>query len=206
MCRALACDCTSCHISIGKSSLRELMHAENVPPPSHQMFGQMYDQLKVVADRLMRRESQQYLLQSTALVHEAYVRLASRQADIYDTQADFLAAATEVMRRILIDSARARRSLKRGGSATRVDMGDEVLGTVSPAPVMLDLDDAITQLERQDPELATIVKLRFYAGLSGEQIAMALSISRSTVDRRWAFAKAWLAVRLSSTLALRERR
>lgn len=153
----------------------------------------VYAQLRAIAQRQLQRERPGHTLEATALVHEAYVRLA--QAGVAWSQPGaFYVAASEAMRRILIEHARRRGRMKRGGGARRLDLDLShvaELGDTDPDGIMA-LDDAFRRLEGADPRAASIVGLRFYAGLSIEQTALALGLSERTVKRDWEFGRAWL--------------
>lgn len=157
----------------------------------------VYDELRLLAARRLAQEKQGLTLQPTALVHEAYLRLTGNDAEQqWDGRGHFFAAAAEAMRRILIDNARHRKRLKRGGERVRVELDDVAAIVEAPEEELLDLDDALTALAAEDSVKAELVKLRFYAGLSVEQAAECLDISRATADRYWSFARAWLYERL----------
>jgi RNA polymerase sigma factor (TIGR02999 family) len=158
----------------------------------------MYEQLRGEAQRLMDGERAEHTLQPTALVHEAYLRLIGERDVPWQNRAHFYAAAAEAMRRILIDHAKARGRLRRGGGARRVPLN---LGDVADfwnLDEILSLDDAIHRLEEQDPALAEVVRMRFYAGLSVEATADALRVSPATVKRRWEYGRTWLFRALST--------
>jgi RNA polymerase sigma factor (TIGR02999 family) len=141
----------------------------------------------------MAHERPEHTLQATALVHEAYLRLVDEAAIVrWDSRGHFFAAAAEAMRRILIDSARQRSALKRGGDCHRVDLLDEPAVLGSDQLDLLALDEALQKLESEHPEKALLVKLRFFAGCGLEESAEMLGISRATAQRNWAFARAWL--------------
>ena len=132
-------------------------------------------------------------LQATALVHEAYVRLVDQSVpQQWENQRHFFAAAAEAMRRILVDSARRKLRRKRDGDRNRVDLTDVADVVDSPGDDLLDLHDALTKLAKVDPTSADLVKLKYFAGLSIPEIAELVRMSPRTVDRRWAFARAWL--------------
>ncbi len=152
----------------------------------------VYDQLRAVAQRALAAERPDHTLQATALVHEAYLKLVGEREIPWASRAHFYVAAAEAMRRILIDHARARGRVKRGGGGrARLTLSD-VTDLASKPDQILRFDEAFGRLEGESPEVAAIVRLRFFAGLSVEQTAEALGLSTSTVDRRWAFARAWL--------------
>jgi RNA polymerase sigma factor (TIGR02999 family) len=150
------------------------------------------DQLKAIARRRMDQERAGPTLQATALVHEAWMRLAGSADVAWSSRAHFYGAAAEAMRRILIEHARGRGREKRGGAAKRLPLSVVDLATDPDSAQILALDEAIGRLERQDARAARIVRLRFYAGLSVDETAAALDVSRRTVLREWSFARAWL--------------
>jgi RNA polymerase sigma factor (TIGR02999 family) len=157
----------------------------------------VYEELRRLAFRRLEREAPGQTLQATALVHEAYIRLVGGDPGRrWDGRGHFFAAAAEAMRRILVDRARNRRRLKRGGGRERVDLD---LGSVplnAPGDDLIDLDEALTDLGREDPLCARLVALRFFAGLTQAEAAEALGLARRTADRHWAYARAWLYERL----------
>jgi RNA polymerase sigma factor (TIGR02999 family) len=157
----------------------------------------VYDQLRAVAQQRMGAERPGHTLQATALVHEAFLRLVGPRELPWHSQAHFYAAAAEAMRRILVDHARTRKREKRGGSRSRVALNVVDLAASEDCEEILALDEAFRRLEQQEPEMAAVVRLRFYAGLSVDQTAEALDLSPRTVDRRWKFARAWLFRELS---------
>lgn len=156
------------------------------------LLPKVYDQLRAAAQDVLMSERPGHTLQATALVSEAYLRLVGERKVPWANRAHFYAAAAEAMRRVLIDHARARGREKRGGGRAKLslsDLGD--LAVADPDDVVR-FDDALGRLEIEAPDAAQIVRLRFLAGLSVDQTAEALGMSPSTVDRRWAFARAWL--------------
>jgi RNA polymerase sigma factor (TIGR02999 family) len=153
----------------------------------------VYAELRRLAIHRMSTEKPGLTLQPTALVHEAYIRLVGDAAIKWDGRAHFFAAAAEAMRRILIENARRRKSLKRGGNVSRRELADDdAVVNLDSADELLDLDAALTKLAASEPELATLVELRFFAGLTVEEAAQAMGISTRTLKRNWAFARAWL--------------
>jgi RNA polymerase sigma factor (TIGR02999 family) len=152
----------------------------------------VYDELRGLARAKLRHERQGHSLQATALVHEAYIRMLGAERPSWNDRGHFFRAAAEAMRRILIDHARKRGRAKRGGDRVQVTLGDVSVGTGLPLEDLLALDEAIQRLEGQDPRMAEIVRLRFFAGLSVEETANALEVSERTVKREWAVARAWL--------------
>jgi RNA polymerase sigma factor (TIGR02999 family) len=155
---------------------------------------------KLAAQKLAQEKPGQ-TLQATALVHEAYLRLVGpNAARAWNDQAHFLAAAAEAMRRILIDHARQKRRLKRGGSWQRVPLADAEAVAGAPANELLALDAALERLATTHPHKAQLVKLRYFAGLSLEEAAAVLGVSRATASRYWKFARAWLINALNENL------
>jgi RNA polymerase sigma factor (TIGR02999 family) len=155
----------------------------------------VYDELRRLARQRMGQERAGQTLQATALVHEAYVRLvAGNKAKSWEGRWHFFAAAAEAMRWILVDQARRRGRVKRGGGATRrrIDLEDLDLPADDPPQELLAVDDGLTALAAKHPEKAQLVKLRYFAGLTIEEAAEATGVSVATANRRWAYAKAWL--------------
>jgi RNA polymerase sigma factor (TIGR02999 family) len=152
----------------------------------------VYDELRMIARMRMSQERQGHTLQATALVHEVYVRMLGSDSPPWNDRVHFFRAAAEAMKRILIDHARKRRRIKRGGGRVQVTLADVEVGAGLPLEDLLALDEAIRRLGGQDPRMAEIVRLRFFAGLSVEETAKALEVSERTVKREWAVARAWL--------------
>jgi RNA polymerase sigma factor (TIGR02999 family) len=157
----------------------------------------VYDELRKLAAVRMAEEKPGQTLQPTALVHEAYVRLVGgEQPRGWDGRGHFFAAAAEAMRRILVDSARRKKAEKRGGGRARADLDGESLAAGDSPFDLLELDDLLNHLAKVNPAAADLVKLRFFAGLTGDQTAAALGISPRAADSLWAYARAWLFERL----------
>jgi len=153
----------------------------------------VYEQLRAIAQQRMALERRDHTLQATALVHEAYAKLVGMGDLPWSGRAGFFHAASEAMRRILIDHARRRHAGKRKAQGTRITLHDVAdLASSEDADEILALDGAFQRLERVHPATAAVVRLRFYAGLSVEETAEALSLSPRTVSREWTFARAWL--------------
>jgi RNA polymerase sigma factor (TIGR02999 family) len=164
------------------------------PSAAEQLLPLVYDELRKLAAQKMAREAPGQTLQATALVHEAYIRLVDPEVpQTWDGRRHFFAAAAEAMRRILIERARQKRSLKGGGERHRVLL-DEIEPAVLPmsADDLLDLDQALERLEQKDARKAQLVKLRFFAGLTTAQAAQALGVSISTAENDWTYARSWL--------------
>jgi RNA polymerase sigma factor (TIGR02999 family) len=153
----------------------------------------VYDELRKLAAAKLAQEKSGQTLQATALVHEAYLRLIDRElAPQYNGRTHFFRAAAEAMRRILVDRARAKRSQKRGGGRRQVDLELAAEAVEEAADEIVALDEALEEFARRDPAKAELVKLRYFAGLSVEDAAGVLGISRATADRHWRYAKTWL--------------
>ena len=157
----------------------------------------VYAELRRQADRVLRREGEGHTLQPTALVHEAWLRLGGQHDARWESRTQFFAVAAQTMRRVLVDYARTRRALKRGGGATQLSLGDADGAPAAPgAPLdlvdVIALDDALARLAALDPQKARLVDLRYFAGLSIPEAAAALGVSPATVGREWAVARMWL--------------
>lgn len=164
----------------------------------------VYGELRAMAARAMRQERPDLTLQATALVHEAYLRLVGNDDDPHtggrqwDGRWHFFAAAADAMRRILVDHARSRRRLKRGGGARRVSLEAAELTVGGRSRDVLALDEALLELEQKHPDKAQLVKLRYFAGLTMDEAARAMRISPRTAGRAWAYARAWLYARINA--------
>jgi RNA polymerase sigma factor (TIGR02999 family) len=152
----------------------------------------VYRELHLRARRAMAREREAHSLQTTALIHEAYLRLVGSAPVAWESRGHFFAIAARLMRRILVDRARARRSLKRGGVARPVSFDEELVVAPSPARDMVSLDEALTALAAEDERKSKVVEMRFFGGLSVEETAAVLGVSPQTVLRDWRLSKAWL--------------
>jgi RNA polymerase sigma factor (TIGR02999 family) len=168
--------------------------AQGQAQASRDLLPLVYDELRRLAARRMALEQPGQTLQATALVHEAYLRLVGSGPDQpWDGRGHFFAAAAEAMRRILIDRARDRKRLKRGGTRRRESLDlNSFLDDDAPPDDLLDLDEALERLAKADPRAAELVKLRLFAGLNLEEAAKALGVVRRTAERDWSFARAWL--------------
>ena len=168
------------------------------PRAAAELLPLVYGQLRALAARKMRQERPDQTLQATALVHEAYLRLVDSNTNrSWDGRGHFFAAAAEAMRRILVDQARCRGRIKRGGGGggggrQRVDLENIDLPVNEPPEELLVVDEGLTALAAQHPEKAQLVKLRYFAGLTVEEAAQAMGTSVATANRHWAFARAWL--------------
>ncbi|MBI5765028.1 MAG: sigma-70 family RNA polymerase sigma factor [Planctomycetes bacterium] len=165
----------------------------------NQLVPLVYDELRQLADAQMRNERPGHTLQPTALVSEAFLRLFEHDHANFNNRSHFFGAAAQIMRRILVDHARARLAEKRGGQARRADLDDALLSFEDRSTDVLALDEALSRLADLDTEQARIVELRFFGGLSVEETAGVLKTSPSTVERGWRVARAWLLRALSDT-------
>lgn len=152
----------------------------------------VYKELHRLAEHKMSKESPGHTLQATALVHEAYIRLVGSEQHNWNSRAHFFGAAAEAMRRILIENARRKKRLKHGSSRKKVELRDDDIVIESPSDDLIALDEALTKLNELDKTKAELVKLRYFAGLTLEQIACILDISPATAKRYWTYSKAWL--------------
>jgi RNA polymerase sigma factor (TIGR02999 family) len=167
------------------------------PHAADQLLPLVYDELRRLAAARVARESPGQTLQATALVHEAYLRLVDATNEPHwNSRGHFFASAAEAMRRILIDRARHRHSLKAGGARQRTELDDVDIAVGEPNIDLLALDEALTRLESKDARAAQVVKLRFFAGLTNAEVAESLGVSVSTAENDWAYARAWLKLAL----------
>ncbi len=169
------------------------------PHASEQLLPLVYDELRRLAAQRLAHEKPGQTLEATALVHEAYLRLVDgTEAQHWDSRGHFFAAAAEAMRRILVDQARKKRTLRRGAAAKRLTLAQVEPAFVSRDEDLLALDDALRRLEQIDPTKAKLVNLRYFAGLSIPETAKILGVSVTTANRYWAYARAWLHEELRS--------
>jgi RNA polymerase sigma factor (TIGR02999 family) len=167
------------------------------PSAAQQLLPLVYDELRKLAAQRLSREGPGQTLQATALVHEAYLRLVDvEQAQRWNSRGHFFAAAAEAMRRILVEQARRRGRLKRGGDRLRHDLDELTVAAPEAPDDLLALDEALSLLAATDPQAAELVKLRYFTGLTVKQAAELLGVSPRTADFLWAYARAWLLRRL----------
>jgi len=166
------------------------------PRAAEELLPLVYAELRRLAAQKLSQEKPGQTLQATALVHEAWLRLVGSEPGgaeaKWSGRRHFFGAAAEAMRRILVENARRKKSLKYGGGLERVNLEQVELAEAMPPAELLVLDEALSELAATDPETVELIKLRFYAGLTDEQAAEMLGVSRRTADRMWAFARAWL--------------
>jgi RNA polymerase sigma factor (TIGR02999 family) len=169
------------------------------PHAAEQLLPLVYDELRKLAVQRLVQEKPGQTLQATALVHEAYLRLVDvDKAQHWNSRGHFFSAAAEAMRRILVESARRKRSLRRGGRHGRCELREDDRVDIPPIAELIDLDEALAKLASADAHSAEIVKLRVFAGMTIEEIAEVQGISPRTVKRNWAYARAWLGRELAA--------
>lgn len=172
---------------------RILRQIENGAHASEDLLPLVYEQLRRLAQRELAREPSGQTIQPTALVHEAYLRLVDQESEPeWNHRGHFFSAAAQAMRRILIENARRKRSLKKGGNHVRVSLDDALNHPARSRYDLIAIDTALSELELRDPPAARLVSLRFFAGLTMVEAANAMDISLRTAQRQWAYAKAWL--------------
>jgi RNA polymerase sigma factor (TIGR02999 family) len=162
------------------------------PVAAEKLMPLVYSELHRIAKRYMERENPDHTLQTTALIHEAYLRLADQPEAHWQNRAHFFGFAAHVMRHILVDYARARLSLKKGGGVRHIALEEAAVVSAEPTAELVTLDDALSALESIDKRKSRVVELRYFGGLSVEEIAEVLKVSPVTVMRDWSMAKAWL--------------
>ena len=152
----------------------------------------LYSELRQMAHKCLYRERPGHTLQTTALVHEAYLKLIDQRDARWQNRAHFFAIAAQAMRRILVDSARRHMAMKRGGPAEKLSLDEVASISLEPDPILLPLDEALNELAEIDPQQSRIVELRFFGGLTIEETAEVMKVSSDTIKREWAMARAWL--------------
>jgi RNA polymerase sigma factor (TIGR02999 family) len=164
-----------------------------------ELFPLVYQELRQLAAQRLSKEKPGQTLQATALVHEAYIRLVGAEEQSWSGCGHFFYAAAEAMRRILIENARRKQSLRHGGGHKRIDFDEAILikGNDTSSDELIALDEALEKLSKKDKVKADVVKLCYFAGLTGEQAAEVLGISPSTADRYWAYARSWLRLEIA---------
>jgi RNA polymerase sigma-70 factor (ECF subfamily) len=175
------------------------MPKTSLPPIPAEAVASVYAELRRLAAFYLRRERSGHTLQPTALVHEAYLRLAQQREVNWQNKSHFFGVAAPLMRRILVDYSRGRHAAKRGGHTERIELDQAVLPVIERAADIVALDEALDSLAVRDPLQTRIVELRFFSGLNIEETAEVIGISASTVKREWNVAKAWLARELDGT-------
>lgn len=181
------------------AEVTELLHrvASGDKTAEADLVPRIYEELRRIAQIYLRRERPGHTLQATALVHEAYLKLMQQQEIDWKDRSHFFAVAAQVMRRILVDYARQKGAAKRGGNAPRILLNEEIAVTDDQCALVTGIDEALNRLQRVNPRQASIVELRFFSGLSMEEIATVLGLASRTVKRDWMLARAWLYGELS---------
>jgi RNA polymerase sigma factor (TIGR02999 family) len=170
------------------------------PKAAEKLLPLVYDELRKLAAQKLTRENPGHTLQATALVHEAYLRLVDTTRDQqWNSRGHFFAAAAEAMRRILVDQARHKASLRAGGGRQQIELSQAEFEVKESAFDILQLDEALQQLAQRDSRSAEVVKLRFFAGMTIAEVAEIQGVSTATVENDWAYAKSWLRLQLSSS-------
>ena len=176
------------------SDVTQVLHAigRGESRASEELLPLVYEELRHLAAARMVKELPGQTLQPTALVHEAWLRLVGNGDRTWQNRAHFFGAASEAMRRILVENARRKSRLKHGGGLARSDIGEVELADTTPDDKVLLIDEALEQLKKEDPEKERIVVMKFFGGMTNLEVAESLGIGERTVDRQWAYAKAWL--------------
>lgn len=172
--------------------------AQGDPEAAEELLPLVYNELRKLAAHKMANEPPGQTLQPTALVHEAWLRLGGDQQPAWHNRAHFIAAAAEAMRRILIERARSKNRLRRGGDWQRVDLERVTVAMDDPDETVLAVHEALDRLAARDPLKAQVVKLRYFVGMSHQEIATALDLAEPTVRRHWAYARSWLYAELKA--------
>ncbi len=185
---------------VTSSEISEILRASNDRDEDtiNRILPLVYDELRRQAHQFLRRERQDHTLQTTALIHEAYIKLTQQRNTLWQNREHFFAISAKLMRRVLIDYAKTRQRAKRGGNATHVPLDDVILVAKDDCRInMLAMDEALERLAKMDEQQCRIVEMRYFAGMSIDEIADVLQISAATVSRDWNMAKAWLRLELA---------
>lgn len=178
--------------SVDVTRLLESAHAGD-QTAVNRIFSVVYDELRRIANSKMQGERQGITIQPTALVNEVWIKLIGKKANVqFETRGHFFVAAAEAMQQILVDAARARKSLKRGGNANRIEMENLQLSDAPPDDQLIELHEALCDFEKSFPMKAKVVKLRYFGGMTNAETAQHLNMSTATAERYWAFSRAWL--------------
>lgn len=177
-------------------SVTRLLGQGGGPHGADELLPLVYDELRALARARMSREASGQTMQATALVHEAYLRLVGDEDPGWNGRGHFFGAAARAMRRILVEEARGKARLKRGGGRQRVELRETLLSTDTVDDEILAVDEAVRRLEQSDPRKGWIVNLRYFAGLTTEETAAAIGLSTATIEREWRFIRTWLQVEL----------
>jgi RNA polymerase sigma factor (TIGR02999 family) len=172
--------------------ITRVLESIDQPSASHELLPLVYDELRRLAAARMAREMAGQTLQPTALVHEAWIRLFDGNAKLWRNRGHFFGAAAQAMRRILIERARRKLSSKRGGRSEHVNIEEVEIAASLPDERILLIDEALERLERRDPDLARVVSLKFFGGLTNAEVGETIGVTERTVQNKWTYAKAWL--------------
>ncbi len=183
------------------TDLTRILHSieEGSPKAAEELLPLVYEELRRLAGSKMAKEPGDHTLQATALVHEGWLKLSRQSRQHYQNRSQFFATAAETMRRILVDRARRRLSQKRGGHYQRTEVDWIALPESASDDLVIKVNEALNALEAEDRQKAEVVKLKFFAGLTSQEIASIMDINEKTVRRHWSFAKAWLYQSMSSS-------
>jgi len=162
------------------------------PRATEELLPLIYDELRLLAAQKLAKEPPGQTIQATALVHDVYIRLVEEKAQDWNSRGHFFRAAAEAMRRILVENARSKKRLKRGGDFQRIELKESEIGTEEQSDDLLAVNEALDKLSLQEPSVAELVKLRYFAGLTIDQAAEIQGISRRSVIDHWAYARSWL--------------
>jgi len=174
-----------------------LSRMEKGEATSQELLNVVYDELRLLARSKMAGERQGHTLQATALVHEAWLGLGGAAQSRWENRRHFFGAAAEAMRRILVDHARQKNALKRGGGDAMREMSEDLVEFVAPVPELLAVHEVMSELEEEDPETAELVKLRYFVGMTMQETADAMGLKKRTAEGLWQFGRVWLKQRLS---------
>ncbi len=169
-----------------------IQKTDGSPDAVNEILPLLYEQLADLASRMLRRERVEHSLQSADLVNEVFIKLARQDRTKWLGKSHFMAISAQMMRRILIDHARSKGRIKRGGGKRRVDLDEGIMLSVQMPDDLLDLDEALDRLEEVDPRQARIVELKFFGGMTVQEISTMLNVSKRTVESEWTHVKAWL--------------
>lgn len=176
------------------NDVTRILHAiqSGEPKAAEELLPLVYAELRRLASHKMAGESAGHTLQATALVHEAWMRLAASERQNWESRGHFFAAAAEAMRRILVDHARRKQSQKRGGQAEHAEFDEAAIVLAAPAEELLAVHEALDQLARTDPPAAELIKLRYFVGMTMEEAASVMDLSKRTAESLWTYARVWL--------------
>jgi len=174
-----------------------LSRMEDGQASSKELLGAVYEELRILARGKMAREQKGHTLQATALVHEAWLSLGGATQSRWENRRHFFGAAAEAMRRILVDHARKKRADKRGGGAHQAELSDDVIDFSAPVSELLAVHEVMGELEEEDPEVAELVRMRYFVGMTMQETADAMGLKKRTAEGIWQFGRVWLKQRLS---------